>query len=121
MTRIENEMQYNAAMARIEELLPLVTEDTPLDDIKSVELVLLSNLVADYDEVHFPISKPSLIEILKLRMYEMGLNQKSMANLIGISPTRLNEIITGKREPTLKVAREIARKLSIDAAIVLGV
>ena len=55
MTRIETEKQYQAAMARIEELLPLVTEDTPEDDIHSVELVLLSNLVADYDNAHYPI------------------------------------------------------------------
>lgn len=52
---IETEEQYQAAMARIEELLPLVTEDTPKDDIHSVELILLSNLVADYDEKHYPI------------------------------------------------------------------
>lgn len=121
MTRIENEMQYNAAMARIEELLPVVTDETPLDDINSVELVLLSNLVADYDEMHYPVKRPSLMEVLRLRMYEMGLNQKSMAALLGISPARMNEIISGKREPTLKVAREISRKLSIDAAIVLGI
>ena len=55
MTRIETEKQYQAAMTRIEELLPLVTEDTPLDDANSIELVRLSNLVADYDDKHFPI------------------------------------------------------------------
>ena len=56
MTRIETEKQYQAAMARIEELLPLVTEDTPKDDANSIELVLLSNLVADYDEAHYPVN-----------------------------------------------------------------
>lgn len=121
MTRIESEKQYKAAMARIEELLPLVTEDTPEDDIHSVELVLLSNLVADYDNEHYPIGAPSLIDVLRLRMYEMNLTQKAMAELIGISASRLNEILTGKREPTLQVARAICINLSIDANIVLGV
>lgn len=121
MTRIESEKQYKAAMARIEELLPLVTEDTPEDDIHSVELVLLSNLVADYDNEHYPIGVPSLIDVLRLRMYEMNLTQKAMAELIGISASRLNEILTGKREPTLQVARAICLNLSIDANIVLGV
>jgi len=55
MTRIENERQYKASMERIEELLPLVKDDTPLTDKNLVELELLSNLVADYDEVHYPI------------------------------------------------------------------
>lgn len=121
MTRIESEKQYKAAMARIEELLPLVTEDTPEDDIHSVELVLLSNLVADYDNEHYPVGAPSLIDVLRLRMYEMNLTQKAMAELIGISASRLNEILTGKREPTLQVARAICINLSIDANIVLGV
>ena len=121
MTRIESEKQYQAAMARIEELLPLVTEDTPEDDIHSVELVLLSNLVADYDNAHYPIEAPSLISVLRLRMYEMNLTQKAMAELIGISASRLNEILSGKREPTLQVARAICINLSIDASIVLGV
>ena len=121
MTRIESEKQYKAAMARIEELLPLVTGDTPEDDIHSVELVLLSNLVADYDNEHYPIGAPSLIDVLRLRMYEMNLTQKAMAELIGISASRLNEILTGKREPTLQVARAICINLSIDANIVLGV
>ena len=121
MTRIESEKQYKAAMTRIEELLPLVTEDTPEDDIHSVELVLLSNLVADYDHEHYPVGAPSLIDVLRLRMYEMNLTQKAMAELIGISASRLNEILTGKREPTLQVARAICINLSIDANIVLGV
>ena len=72
MVRIENESQYRAAMERIEELLPVVTDDTPTTDKNCVELVLLSNLVADYDDEHYPIRKPSLSDILRLRMYEMN-------------------------------------------------
>ncbi len=121
MTKIENESQYKAAMARIEELLQIVTEETPEDDINSVELVLLSNLVADYDTEHYPIDSPSLIGVLRLRMYEMGLSQKALASVIGISPARLSEILSGKREPTLQTARNICTRLSIDANIVLGV
>ncbi len=121
MTRIESELQYQAAMERIEELLPLVCEDTPLYDRNSIELSLMSNLVADYDEAHFPISQPSLPSVLKLRMYEMGLTQKNIAELLGVSPSRISEYLSGKSEPTLQIAREICRKLNIEPAIVLGV
>lgn len=121
MARIENENQYQATMARIEELLPIVKEETPATDKNSVELVLLSNLVADYDEEHFPVKKPSLQDVLKLRMYEMNLTQKSLADIVGVSPARMSEILSGKREPTLKVARDISIKLSIDANVVLGI
>ena len=68
MTKIENELQYKAFMERIEELLPLVTDNTPLTDKNLVELELLSNLVADYDEAHYAIKTPSLPDVLKLTM-----------------------------------------------------
>ncbi|MDL2230281.1 helix-turn-helix domain-containing protein [Alistipes sp. OttesenSCG-928-L06] len=121
MARIENAAQYKAAMDRIEELLPLVNEDTAVEDKNSVELVLLSELVAEYEEYIYPIKTPSLIDILKLRMYEMGLTQKMLAEILGVSTSRVNEYLTGKSEPTLKVARDMNRKLSIDADIILGV
>ena len=121
MTRIENEMQYNSALQRIDELLKVVDDNTPEDDVRSVELVLLSNLVADYEDIHYPISKPTLIEVLKLRMYELGLSQCALAALLGMNQSKISEIISGKSEPTLKQARTMAQKLNISPAIVLGV
>lgn len=121
MTKIDNERQYKATMERIEELLPLVTDDTPLSDRNLVELELLSNLVADYDEVHYPINKPSLPDVLKLKMYEKDLTQIMLSEIIGVSPSRISEYLTGKSEPTLKVARMICVKLDISPSIVLGV
>lgn len=121
MTRIENEMQYNSAMTRINELLKVVNDDTPEDDVRSVELRLLSNLVADYEDVHYPVNKPTLIETLKLRMYEMGLSQSALASLLGMNQSKVSEILSGKSEPTLKQARKIATELDISPAIVLGV
>lgn len=121
MTAIKDETAYKAAMERIDELLPLVDEATPRDDKNLIELDLLSGLVADYEEEHYPISKPTLVDVIKLRMYEMGLNQVKLSELLHVSPSRVSEYLTGKSEPTLKVAREISRKLDIDAAIVLGV
>ncbi len=121
MTKIENHIQYEWAVNRVEELLPLVNDETPQSNPNRIELELLSNLVADYSEEHFSLGEPTLVDVLKLRMYELGLNQKTLAKLIGVSPSRLSDYISGKCEPTLKVAREISRKLNIDASIVLGV
>ena len=121
MTRIENEMQYNSAMERINQLLKEVNDNTPEDDVRSVELVLLSNLVADYEDEHYPIKKPTLIDVLKLRMYEMGLTQSSLAALLGMNQSKISEIISGKCEPTLKQARKMSQTLNISPAIVLGI
>ena len=121
MTRIENENQYNWALGRVEELLPLVNDDTPKDAPNSIELELLSNLVADYSEAHYALGEPTLVDIIKLRMYEMGFNKKTLAKLLNISTAKLNNIISGKKEPSLSLARELSMKLNIDSNIVLGV
>ena len=121
MAKIINEHQYNWAVARVEALLPIVTEDMPETAPERIELELLSDLVADYSEAHFALGEPSLNEVLKLKMYELGLTQKALAEIIGVSPSRLCDYLSGKCEPTLRVAREICRKLEIDPDIVLGV
>ncbi len=121
MTRIENESQYRWALNRVEELLPFVKDDTPLTDPYSMELELLSGLVADYSDEHYAIGTPSLTDMLKLRMFEMNLTQAALSKLLGISPSRICEYLSGKKEPTLRQARKISQKLNIDPAIVLGV
>ena len=121
MTKIENKTQYEWAVKRVEELLPLVNDTTPTDDPHYIELELLSNLVADYSEDHFSLGAPTLAEIIKLRMHEMGLTQVNLAKLLKVSPSRISEYLSGKSEPTLKIAREISIQLGIDANIVLGV
>jgi HTH-type transcriptional regulator/antitoxin HigA len=121
MAKIKNETQYNWAVKRVEELLPMVDDNTPLDDPYSIELELLSNLVADYSEKHFALGEPSLSDVIKLRMYEMGINQIELSSLLEISPSRVSEYMTGKSEPTLPVARNISRKLNISPSVVLGI
>ena len=121
MAKIQNDTAYKAAMARIEELLPLVNDDTPLNDKNLIELDLLSELVSDYEDEHYRIKTPALVDVIKLRMYEMGLNQVKLSELLGVSTSRVSDYLTGRSEPTLKVARDISKKLNIDANIVLGV
>jgi HTH-type transcriptional regulator/antitoxin HigA len=53
-------------------------------------------------------------------MYEMNLSQKTLAKMLGISAPRVSEYLTGKSDPTLKVARRMHKQLNIDADIILG-
>ncbi|MCH5224022.1 MAG: helix-turn-helix domain-containing protein [Muribaculaceae bacterium] len=121
MARIENEIQYQGALKRVEELMDKLPDTTPEDDPEMVELILLGNLVAEYDAIHYPVGDPSLIDIIKLRMYEMGLTQTALAKLIGVSPARICDLLAGKCQPTLKMGRNISQKLNISPSIVLGV
>ena len=118
---IKSKKEYSAIVERIEELLS-VPENIENPESKGyLELNLLSDLVANYEEKHHPIQPPTLPEAIKLRMHELGLSQKALSQYLGVSSSRISEYLNGKSEPTLKVAREISRKLDIEASIVLGV
>ncbi|MBQ3382120.1 MAG: helix-turn-helix domain-containing protein [Bacteroidales bacterium] len=121
MAKIENEKQYKAALQRIEELIPYIDENTPEYDNKLIEFLLLTDLVSEYEDIHYPIDRPSLAEVIKLRMLDMGLSQCALAKLLGMNQSKVSEILSGKCEPTLKQARTIAVKLEISPDIVLGV
>lgn len=120
MTRIENEIQYRWALAKVDELLALTDEHTPADHPYMIELKLISDLVADYSDEHFTVGAPTLVDVIKLRMYEMGLSQTALAELLNVSKSRISDYLNGRSEPTLKVGREISKKLNIDSDIVLG-
>ena len=99
MAQIKNEAAYRVALQRIDELLPLVNDETPTSDKNYIELDMLSDMVEEYEEKHYPIQTPSLVDTLRLRMYEMGLTQAKLADMLGISCARISEIIAGKGEP----------------------
>ncbi len=120
MVEIETEIQYERLMERIEELLKVVGNDTPITDKNMVELEIISLLVAEYEEKHYPIELPTLVEMIRERMYEMNLSQKELAEMLGLSPPRISEYLSGKSDPTLKVARLMHEKLDIDASVLLG-
>ena len=71
MDKIENLQQFEEAVQRVEDLLPLVNDSTPTDDPNYIELVRLSNMVADYDEVHFSLCR-SWDEVLDARYGKVG-------------------------------------------------
>ncbi|MGC1631127.1 MAG: helix-turn-helix domain-containing protein [Gelidibacter sp.] len=118
---IQTEKEYDVIVERIEVLLQDSNNIENTDAKGYIELNILSDLVADYEESNYPVEKPVLVEVIKIRMAEMGLNQKRLSELLGVSTSRVSEYLNGKSEPTLKVAKEISVKLGIDASIVLGV
>ena len=75
MKKITNEKEYNFIKNRIDDLLEIVTDENYNSIPESIELEFLSELIEEYEKVHYPISIPTLTDMLKLRMYEMNINQ----------------------------------------------
>jgi len=119
MTKITKE-QYEFTLARIEELLPLIDDNTPANDKNAVELSVMSEVVIAYEKEYYPIGKPSIAELIELSLEEKGMTQRQLAGEIGVSPSRISDYLSGRSEPTLKVARLLCRILNISPSAMLG-
>ncbi len=114
-----NVLDYKNAEAKIEEFLPLINDDTPINESNYIELKKASDIVEAYENEHFSIGSPTLREIIELRMFEMKLKQKDLAVLLETSTSRISEYLNGKRDITIDIARALHKKLNIDSDIIL--
>lgn len=119
MAKVTKE-QYEYALARIEELLPLVDDNTPSNCKEAIELTMMSDAVIEYEKEHYPIGKPTVAQLIQLSLEEKHMSQKQLAIEIGVSPSRISDYVSGRAEPTLKIARLLCISLGITPASMLG-
>jgi HTH-type transcriptional regulator/antitoxin HigA len=77
-------------------------------------------VIIAYEKRHYPIGRPTTAQIIQVSLEENGLSQKDLAQKIGVSPSRINDYVTGRAEPTLRVARLLCATLGIAPALLLG-
>lgn len=110
---IRTEQDYDAALARVELLMETArTEDE--DD----ELDVLATLIELYEDARFPMDAPDPIEAIKFRMEQMGKSQSDLAPILG-SRSKVSEVLSGKRELTLKMIRALHEHLQIPADVLI--
>jgi len=108
---IRTEKDYEAALARIEEIFD-AEPDTPDGD----ELEILASLVEVYEKKNYPIGMPDPIEAIKIRMEDLGLNRKDLEDVIG-SKGRISEILNRKRPLTLPMVQRLSEKLGLPTEV----
>ena len=115
-----NRRQYQEANQKMEDLLGILTEKGKLTKGQQAELDRVSDEIARYEEAHYPFKPESLIEMIELRMYQRKLKQKDLAKILGTTPSRISEILNGKRGLTMDLARGLYRNLNIDPVLILS-
>lgn len=106
---LKTEDDYNKASLRLMEIFH-VEPNTPEFD----ELDLLSILIKDYDDRHYSMSELDALEVIKIKMQEMGMKNKDLEPIIG-SKGHVSAILSGKREITLKMAQKLKNYFGIPA------
>ena len=110
---IRNEKDYQNALNRLEEIF-----DAKRGTEEGDELEILSILIDNYENEHFPIDMPDPIEAIKFRMEQMGMKQKDLAEVFGFK-SRVSEILNKKRKLTLEMVRNLHTKLHIPTEVLI--
>ena len=111
---IKTKIDYRKALERID-----VIFDAPTETKEGDEAEILSLLIENYENEHYPIEAPDPIEAIKIRMEELNLKQKDLVGVIG-GKSRVSEILNKKKKLTVEMIRELERILSISASVLVN-
>ena len=110
---IRTEEEYEAALARIDKIF-----DAEKGTAEGEELDELADLVESYEDKHYPIGLPDPISAIEFRMDQANLSQRDLIPYIG-SSAKVSEILSGKRDLTMSMARALHEHLGIPADVLL--
>ncbi|MDZ7764696.1 MAG: ImmA/IrrE family metallo-endopeptidase [Melioribacteraceae bacterium] len=112
---IKTEKEYEAALEEVERLIDI---DPKLGTNNYDKLELLSHLISEYEDEHYPIDLPDPIEAIKFRMDQQNLTQKDLIPYIG-SASKVSELLNKKRPLSLNMIRALHKGLGIPAEVLL--
>lgn len=111
---IKSEKDYRNALERLE-----IIFDAPIDTKEGDEAEILSLMIENYENEHYPIDVPDPIEAIKIRMEELNLRQKDLVGIIG-GKSRVSEILNRKKKLTVEMIRELEHILQISASVLVN-
>jgi HTH-type transcriptional regulator / antitoxin HigA len=111
--KLENEVDYDAAIARIDELI-----DVPETDELMNELTLVSMLVEEYENVHYALDDSTPLEIVKFMMDMKGIKQKDLVGVLG-SKSNVSRILNGTRSLTIDRISALSELLGIPVDVLV--
>ena len=111
---IRTEADYYEALGRLEQIF-----DAAPGSEEGDEAEILSLLIENYENLHYPIEAPDPIEAIKIRMEELDLKQKDLVGVLG-GKSRVSEILNKKKKLTVEMIRELERSLNLSPAVLIG-
>ncbi len=114
---IRNNRQYEDALSRAYTLMQKNIKPNSKD---SDELEILSILIKEYENKHFPVPKPNPIEAIRFRLDQLNMSEADLSEILGYR-SRKSEILSGKRKLSLSMIRKLNEVLNIPAEVLIQV
>src|SRR5580704_13115759 len=110
---VENDADHTQAKALIEELMG---SNEPADRAR---MTAQARLIEAYEQSRWPRRAPSLPNLLSYLMDQHGLSRADLVPLLG-TPSRVSEVMTGKRELSMSMVRRLRDRFHISADLLIS-
>ena len=118
---IHSKKSYHEAMISIYKLMEKGEGNLTKSELKKLEL--MSKMAEKYEDEVLglqPRKKPkSITELVEIKLFEQKMTQSKLAENMGMAPSKLSEILSGKRKPDILFLKGIYKVLKIDPAFLL--
>ncbi|MCI0377738.1 MAG: helix-turn-helix domain-containing protein [Gemmataceae bacterium] len=113
LASIKSEAQLAGAQAMIDRLLA----HGALDSGETQYLDALSDLVAAYEDVHYPIEPASDADMLRHLLEAKGVTQAELHRGTGIPKSTISEVLSGKKPFSKALIRTLADYFGVDRSV----
>lgn len=113
LASIKSQDQLDTAQAMIDHL---VTKGT-LDDGEELYLDALSDLVAAYEDAHYPIPPATDADMLRHLMDAKDVTQADLHRQTGIPKSTISEVLAGKKPFSKGMIRTLADFFKVDTSV----
>jgi len=113
LASLKSEKQFVNAQAVIDELLAKGT----LSVGEEMYLDALSDLVASYEDAHYPIEPASDADMLRHLMEAKGVTQTELHRDTGLAKSSISEILAGRKTFSRQMIRTLADYFKVDVGV----
>jgi len=109
---IENDADHAEAKALVEKLMG------SKDSADLARMTAQARLVEAYERTRWPRRSPSLPDLLAYLMEQHGITRVGLVPLLG-TPSRVSEVLNGKRELSMSMVRKLRDHFHIPADLLI--
>lgn len=123
--KIKSDAEYRNCKKEIDKIILIGTNLGNMDLLEQKdkdELIRLSDMVEEWEAAYHPLpGKVSTLitEAIRQKMYEANLNQIEAAEKLGVSKSRISELLSGKRALNLNLVKRLRDNFGIPADFIL--
>jgi HTH-type transcriptional regulator/antitoxin HigA len=128
LAEITDEKTFKSVRAYYEDLIKYATEkdylkDPEADNKYTREIGRIGIMIAGYESIYMDFSplkfKSPLIVKIENQMKKQALNQRQAAELLEVKENTLSQILSGKRNVSMKLAKRLYKTLKVDPKTII--